>query len=70
MIKGYNTIPMNNQIIIDTFIKDGKIIPARTNEPLSDIKLETDDNDLFETLLNKQGISQCWNLGYKIYRKI
>ena len=32
MIKGYNTIPMNNQIIIDTFIKDGKIIPARTNE--------------------------------------
>ena len=23
---------MNNQIIIETFIKDGKIIPARTNE--------------------------------------
>ena len=37
---------------------------------LSDIKLETDDDDLVETLLNKQGISQCWNLGYKIYRKI
>lgn len=53
MIKGYNTIPMNNQIIIDTFIKDGKIIPARTNEALSDIKLETDDDEPFETLLNK-----------------